>query len=540
MTRRILNGLAAVLLASVLVYVVARVPWRQSTRPARAGEAAPVMIRYAHDNIHESVRIALAKIKKDYERLHPGVIVEINEVPARVWNQWMRSQLVGGLAPDLMKAAISLSDADLALYFEPLTAAMAEPNPYNRGTPLEHVSWRDTFIDGLSNTQSFPPGLMEVYRVPFYGSTDRVFYNRALFKAATGREEPPATFDEFIATCAALRDYAEKQRLELVPIASATNADSAIPLFNRIFQQQTQRLARQVGTLKNLKMDQREAAIAYFRGQWRIDQSPAREALDLMREIGRNFQPAFLQARREDVTFLFSQQRAAMIVSGSWDASYFLNQLTFPVGVFSIPLPTPDHPLYGAGVLGAIAEGDESGTGAFGLVRGSPHREQTLDFLRYITSVKVNEEYAATIQRVPAVLQAGIAPEIAAFAPNLSGWRGGFSPDFSEFGGKWVRRAFLVHLHDLLAEHGSVDTFLANYTDAFDRALRQDAQFHLTNARRTAQRSDSVIVALAQLGLAGDADAAARGDRMMEAQNLQEAGAAQLAWVLATEGQDGR
>ncbi len=180
-----------------------------------------------------------------------------------------------------------------------------------------------------------------------------------------------------------------------------------------------------------------------------------------------------------------------------------------------------------------MAEGDESGTGSFALVRGSRHRAQTIDFMRYMTSTKVNEYYAATIQRVPVVLRAGIAPEIAIFAPNLEGWKGGFPADFGDLGGKWVRRAFHVHMHRLVAEHGGVDDFLAVYAPAFDRALRQDSNFYLAMSKRTAQRSDSLIAALVHLGFAGDADAARRADQMMEAQNLQEAGAAQLHWVMA-------
>lgn len=479
------------------------------------------------------MRRAFAKIKVDYEALNPGVTIEINEVPGRIWNQWMRTQLIGGIAPDAMKAANNLSDADLAYFFEPLTEVMARPNPYNRGTALEHVSWRDTFVDGLSNTQSFPPGLLEVYRVPFYGSTSRVFYNRTLFREATGSEDPPKTFEEFVRICETIQVYARKHRLPMVAMAAYVGEESDVALFNKIFEHQTQRLARRIGTLHNLKTDQRDAAIGYFRNQWQIDGPPAREAWMLMREIGQYFQPAFLQSRREDVTFLFSQQRSAMIVSGSWDASYFLNHLSFPVGVFSVPLPRTDHPVYGPNVLGPMGEGDEPGQGSFSLVRGSPHREQTIDFLRYMTSLPINEEYAQTIQRVPVIVGAKIAPEITAFAPELNGWKGGFPADFADLGAKWVRRALRVHLHRLVAEHSSVDEFLAVYTPAFDHALRQDSRFHINMGVRSAQRSDSLIIALAQLGTAGDTEAGTRANLMLEAQNLQEAGAAQLAWVLA-------
>src|SRR5690606_22806955 len=88
-------------------------------------------------------------------------------------------------------------------------------------------------------------------------------------------------------------------------------------------------------------------------------------------QIGRFAQPGFIQADRDDASFYFVQGRALMIVTGSWDAPTFRTLAPFELSALQLPLPSPDHPRSGAGVLRPTS-GAETPTGTtFGLPQAS-------------------------------------------------------------------------------------------------------------------------------------------------------------------------
>ena len=127
------------------------------TRPGSVlSDDKRTVIRFAHWQIETGPRKAFDAMIKRFEELNPQVRVEQVDVPGRFYKQWLRTQLIGGMAPDIVEFG-HLFDADdiYPRFLEPISDYMEVPNPYNRGTPLEGVRWRDTFLDGLNTGDTY-------------------------------------------------------------------------------------------------------------------------------------------------------------------------------------------------------------------------------------------------------------------------------------------------------------------------------------------------------------------------------------------------
>ena len=72
-------------------------------RDVRALVGKDVTIRFAHFELEVGVREALDSLARTYEREHPHVNVEQIAVPQQFYKQWIRTQLVGGIPPDIIE-----------------------------------------------------------------------------------------------------------------------------------------------------------------------------------------------------------------------------------------------------------------------------------------------------------------------------------------------------------------------------------------------------------------------------------------------------
>ena len=184
-------------------------------------------ISICHWQLESGFRDALDLLIAEYEELHyarTGKRIKIIQVPIaeRGYRQFVNTGLIGGTAPDIIeqgKAKTTQEDGYIVRFYLPVGQYVAEPNPYNDGTPLEGEPWMDTFVDGLSG--SYLRGLREYYQVPFSLFTVRVYYNRDLLERATGRTAPPTTYGELMDICREVREYAAREGLALEPIAAS-------------------------------------------------------------------------------------------------------------------------------------------------------------------------------------------------------------------------------------------------------------------------------------------------------------------------------
>ena len=185
------------------------------------------------------------------------------------------------------------------------------------------------------------------------------------------------------------------------------------------------------------------------------------------------------------------------------------------IGVFGLPLPAPTHPKYGEFVFGPVAEGASTGLN-FGIPRYTKNFDQTLDFLRYLGSYRVNEKFSRVSGWLPSVV--GVTPGelIAPFAPRELGYMGGFS---LERLGADTRRIISNAHHVLVAPNGSAEAIIEEIRKDIPRSLRSDLERGQREAVVNISRQDVTLAALQR-----ETDPSAEKlDQVLESQNRREA-----------------
>ena len=381
-------------------------------------------LRIAHNIQEDGMQRGLQTLAEAFMKKHPDVVVEQIVVPERVYRSWTNTMLIGEQAPDLMINDTVFGE-QMIKYFESYNRQMDRPNPYNEGTDLEGVPWRNTFIDSLEGRPAFLPMNYSYYGVPLSASTTRMLYNRTLLERITGRGEPPRNYGEFLDLCREIRSFAGEGARELIPVAGSGTGDFFI---RSLVLSQTQMLGMELDKTRRLTYISDNVGVSYLQNRWRYDMEQVHLALELVNEVVTNFQPGFMQATKQDAVFYFAQERAVMMLATSIEAQSILSQVPFDVGVFEIPLPDPRNSRYGKFLLGRTSEAGNLTRFVLGLTRQSKHPDLAMDFVYYVTSLEGNRLFAETSGRLPAVVGVPAPRGMAGFVPNTQGYPGGFFP----------------------------------------------------------------------------------------------------------------
>lgn len=472
--------------------------WRASPRGTEA-------LTIAHYNLDTGFRTGFAALVADYERLHPGVKVEVLEVPPKVWVNWLVTKLVGENAPDLMQLGspdptlpMAAMERLLVREFSPLREPLREPNPYNTGSPLEHTPWRQTFYDGLSWPPSYSLTNFEVFGIPLSVTTTRMIYNADLLRSISGDEEPPRTFDEFLQLCEAAEAYAREHGRTLVPIAAG--AGDGIRLLDYYFGVIMQQLSLRLDRNRQFILYPLDYPRTYLEGSWSLKTPEVRAGLQLMRRVGLYFTPGFLQLERDTALFYFAQERALMMPASSQDLATIRDQVGFRLGIFRLPLLDLDDPEYGRFLFGASEEVQGSLAASFGVTERSPRRELAIDFLRFVTAQPQMETFSRLSGWLPSIIGAKVPADLEPFHPVDEGYPRGFRllGQRAE-----MDRPVRMHLHELLARQGSVDAFIARVKPELDRGMQEGLERFVQDQLRSLRRRDPPLGAYFWLGTFG-------------------------------------
>jgi ABC-type glycerol-3-phosphate transport system substrate-binding protein len=453
-----------VLLAAAYV-VSAFAVFRHVTR-----ESGRVTIRISHWQLEAGCRDAFAAMIRRYEELNPRVhVVQIAVPNGPVYVSWLLTQMMGGTGPDL--AEYMVIQPDVGQVFQPITSEVMEPNPYNRGTPLEGVRWRDTFIDGMSGDNGYVTALHGYYSVALGSHVNRLVYNKPLLREITGRSTPPADYRELLADCARIRAYAAERRLDLVPIANSK--DTAPALSQWIAVALTSRLGERIDGRHQLSFDPDEPGQEYLRGSWSFDTPDVVAGIRCLREYGGMCTPGFWGRERNTAVTDFVSGRAVMIVSPSWQATDILSLARFEIGAFRFPYPTAKDPVYGAYSADRYSDGGFAmGTTIF-LSRRTRHRAEAVDFLRFITSQEGEEIFSRHSNWPPATRGVKASPFASQLLFDPNGYCCGV--DFVTPTGEPNAYGFVFsHMVDLWSPDGGVDAFRAAMKAGFADAVRED------------------------------------------------------------------
>jgi len=489
--------------------------WLAMRGGSQAIPSATQVLRIGHYQLETGVREGLAAVAAEYERLHPGVRIEQNAVPKKMFSAWMRTQFAGRTAPDLVQLGEGLTEEIALQNFRPLSTWLREPNPYDQppstdGAIVQSPAWRDTFIDGLTSYPSYIPALIDHYGVPNALFTLRVFYNRDLLTKISGSPECPTEFDKFMEVCAQAERFDTKQSRPLYAMASG-GEDSRL-LLDTITDSQMQRLVRQIDDLRILQAGMPDYfALHRINGSWTLRSPGLLAGHELAREYGRHVIPGFLQLAAEDALLAFVQQRVLFLVTTTQAYGSLLAQTNFPLGVARLPLPGPDHARFGAEILGPPGDPLRPEV-VLGITREAAQPELALDFLRFLSSRRMSTIFAERTGWFPANKAASRGSIPAELAPDTSGFPEGIR--LARVGlGIDSRRAYQAELHRLFSADGSVEAFIDGLVVNFDAGLRADLARHQKSHREINARNDSQLAAAWRLGTLRDL-ATAASDRV--------------------------
>lgn len=454
-----------------------------------------IILRVAHLFPDTQSVIALEEIGRAYERLNSGVRVRFNQVPTNVFLQWFRSQMISDTPPDIVQYQLwhlSLRQI-VAQRFEPLDELVEAANPYNHGTPLEGVPLRDTYVDQLQGLEAFFPEMGSYFGLPYRSVALRVLYNRDLMREIMGEADwTPSDWRELVYLCDAVDRHASAHGRTLFPMAVGRMGIYIIA--NEAAIGVSQKLALRTSYDRDVTLMNPHvySANRYIQGRWSLRDPEITAGLEIYRQLGRFMQPGFLQFSPSEVNFQFLQERALMTPVA---IPVLSQEASFSVGAFRMPSVASDDPDYGEYVLGPYSEAEHASTYPFGIPRGARHKEVARDFLRFLTSLPINELFTQLSGMVPVIREVETTPLAEVFRPQLDGYLYGLQP--RALGRASTQLIFNNNLHLLFDPKGGVETFIrALERDGFNATVQADTRLVLRDYQRNLRDTDAGFLGL--------------------------------------------
>ncbi len=452
------------------------------------------VLRVSHLFREPSADTALDDIAKAYTELHPDVTVKFTKVPRSIFLQWFRTQLISDTPPDIIQYDLWHRDLRqmVAQGFEPITTLVEQPNPYNQGTSLEGVPLRNTYVDDLQSGEAYFPEMGAYFGLPYRAVTLRVIYNRDLLEKITGDpDKTPSNWREFIALCEETKAYARSNNLKLFPIAA--DKFGIYLMGNEASIAVSQKLALRTNYDHDFTMTAASLypSLRFLRGEWTLRNPEIIAGLNIYREVSRYMQPGFLQFDVSDVNFQFLQGHALMTIAGG---PSFSNQATFSLGAFRIPGITRDNPRYGRYVLGPYSEANHATTYAFGIPRKTRQKELARDFLQFLASRNINQQFTQSSGEVPVIRDVEATPLARKFLPHVEGYIYGMLP--RSLGNVSSRHLFSENLYRLFKGEQGVEDFISVLEEKnMMKSVARDISTLAQNYQRNLRETDAALVA---------------------------------------------
>lgn len=476
-----------------------------SSRQHESGSPDAIVLRIGHWQLEAGVREGLNAMAAKYHALHPEVTIVQDAIPEGTYGQWMTTQLMGGTAPDMMQVGLGGAVPYNVMlgyynrYFLPMTALVNQPNPYNKGTALEGMSWRSTYKDTMRAV--YIEELQEYMMIPLSQFGVRVFYNRDLLRRLTGLSQPPHDYRQFLAVCERIHSQIDERGKPYTPIAGSAyhvgmwDGFMSDPL--------TYGAIRKVDFNRDGSVGNDELFTGFKTGVIDFGFEPFVGKFRMLRQLTGQFQPGFTGLGRDEAVFLFAQQHAVFITTGTWDVGGLYEQAKeggFQVGIMDFPAPSQDDPEFGKIAEGPVYERPSSAF-SFVVTRTSRHPDVAIDFLRFIGSQKGNQELNEIIGWIPAVKDTQVSPMLQPFNPHLEGIFGAMPVTLG--GETWIKWQQLFSLYQVnqLSYEEMTREFLPFYLESGvqeweemnrnrRRGMAADEQF-LAGVRATAAAADA-------------------------------------------------
>ncbi len=330
-------------------------PATQAPATAVPSEApAMVDVEWWHITTGEPGKTIFQGIADEYMAAHPNVKINLTVLENEAFKTKLATTMQSGQAPDLFQSwggGIMAAQADAGM-LKDITSDVA--------------SWADTINPGAMSIYAYN-GVQ--YGVPWDMGMIGVWYNKALF-ATAGITAPPATWDDYLADVAKLKDAG------IVPLAIAGKDKwPSMHLWSYLL----------------LRIGGGQALAGMIQsGDWNTGACrKAGEAVLALNAL-KPYQPGYKAADYNAEAAAVGNGKAAMEVMGQWapsvenDQSVSKQGLGSDLGWFPFPLVT--------GGAGAATDGIGGGNG---IAVGKDAPPEAIDFLKFFSSAanatKINE-----------------------------------------------------------------------------------------------------------------------------------------------------
>jgi multiple sugar transport system substrate-binding protein len=313
---------------------------------------------------------AVTRLLPAFERLHPDIHVDVQQLPLTAAHQKLLTAFAGGSTPDLSQLGNTwLPELAALRALEPLQSRVDSSGVVKPADYFASI-WATNMIDGT------------LYGVPWYVDTRLLFYRRDLLKAA-GFDHPPRDWAKWRRMLAALSDPSQHRWGILLPTNEYEQLMS-LALQQDYGPNAGDGLLRDGGRYGNFESTGFRRALTFYVDTFRLHQAPPItnvEAGNPWTEFGRGVY--------------------AFYFSGPWNIGEFRARLpkTQQDAWATAPLPGPA----GAGIGAA-------GGSSLVLFRTSPHKAAAWALIEYLSEPAVQQQFYDLLGDMP---------------PRRSSWAGG-------------------------------------------------------------------------------------------------------------------
>ena len=261
----------------------------------------------------------VAQLLPEFERAHPGIRVDVQQLPWTAAHEKLLTAFAGDATPDICQLGNTWIPEFVAL------GAIAPLDRYVAASPVVDPT---DYFSGIWQTNIVGGAL---YGVPWYVDTRLLFYRRDLL-ARAGYASPPASWPEWTRMMAAVRQRAGPDRYAILLPLNEFEPLLALAL------QQDEPLLRDDGRWGNFDSAGFRRALQFYVDAFRTGVAPATTGVDV-----------------SNVWNEFGRGHFAFYISGPWNSAEFKRRLPASVqGKWATaPLPGPTGP--GASIAGGAS-----------------------------------------------------------------------------------------------------------------------------------------------------------------------------------------
>ena len=293
----------------------------------------------------------------EFERAHPGVRVEVQQIPLTATHEKLLTAFAGDALPDLCQ---------LGNTWVPEFAALGALEPLQPYVDASKVVRADDYFPGIWDTNVVAGAL---YGVPWYVDTRLLFYRKDLL-AAAGVASPPRTWEEWAHAMAAIKALRGGERYAIfLPL------NEFEPLLNLAIQQ-SEPLLRDGDTRGNFESAGFRRAFAFYVEAFR-----------------RGWAPPMSNTQISNVWDEFGHGLFAFYISGPWN-----------IGEFKRRLPPSLAGAWGTLALPGVdaSGGGAAGGASFAIFRSSRHKQLSWELAEFLSAVPQQQRFYVLTGDLPA------------------------------------------------------------------------------------------------------------------------------------------